>query len=136
VKTVRVDEEVWEKLMELRTKSRARSVNEVLRRLLGLATAVGRNPQPEPPRTARPQPSQPEAAAAAAGNQPSQPATPPAGTDAAPPRLRRRWSFCPQCLSMYDHQGKCPSCNVDLVPLDADEGRRLYIEMKRERGRG
>jgi transcription initiation factor IIE alpha subunit len=37
---------------------------------------------------------------------------------------------------MYDHQGKCPSCGADLVPLDSEESKRLYVKLKRARGRG
>jgi hypothetical protein len=35
---------------------------------------------------------------------------------------------------MYDHQGKCPSCNVDLIPLDSEESKKLYAKLKGERG--
>jgi predicted CopG family antitoxin len=136
MKTIRVDEEVWEKLMELRMKGRARSVNVVLRELLGLAS----NPQPmqtastgsstesgdsqsEPVENRLPQ--------SVTESAPSQ-----AGTDAVSLPKKRRWSFCPQCLNMYDHQGKCPYCDVDLIPLDTDENKMLYLKLKQERGRG
>jgi hypothetical protein len=132
VKTVRVDEEVWEKLMELRTKSRARSVNEVLRQLLGLATAGERSPQPEP-EPARGSSSEPQSS-------PATPSTSGAASDrsqrAGTGAKKRRWSFCPQCLSVFDHQGKCPYCNVDLVPLGSEESKKLYAKLKQERGRG
>ena len=48
----------------------------------------------------------------------------------------RKWAFCPQCLSMYDRSGKCPACGADLVPFGAEEGRQLYLKLKRERGAG
>jgi hypothetical protein len=132
VKTVRVDEEVWERLMELRAKKRARSVNEVLRQLLGLTPPSGSNPQPEP-----------EPAQGSSSEPRSSPATPSTGGTVSDRSQRagtgakkRRWSFCPQCLNMYDHQGKCPSCNVDLIPLDSEESKKLYAKLKQERGRG
>jgi hypothetical protein len=37
---------------------------------------------------------------------------------------------------MYDHQGKCPYCGVDLIPLDTEENKKLYAKLKQERGRG
>jgi len=144
VKTVRVDEEVWEKLMELRTKSRARSVNEVLRQLLGLAAASrrGAQPEPEPAQAAQPNPSSEagRSRSGAAGNRPPPPAvgspSPSAGAKAGAQPRKRGWTFCPQCLSMYDFQGKCPACGADLVPFGTEEGRRLYLKLKRERRAG
>jgi len=129
MKTVRVDEEVWEKLMELRTRKRARSVNEVLRQLLGLAPPSGSNPQPEP-EPARGSSSEPQSS-------PATPSTSGTASDrsqrAGTGAKKRRWSFCPQCLNVYDHQGKCPYCNVDLIPLDSEENKRLYVQLKGEK---
>jgi len=116
---------VWEKLMEVRTKSRARSVNEVLRQLLGLAATDEQNPQPES-KPAQSSPATPSASGAALDQSQR------AGTEVK----MRRWSFCPQCLNMYDSQGKCPACGADLVPFGTEEGRQLYLKLKRERGRG
>jgi hypothetical protein len=57
-KTIQVDSDVWEKLMKLKIEMRARSVNEVLRQLLGEAEAapskahgaqLPRQPQPATP---------------------------------------------------------------------------------------
>jgi Arc/MetJ family transcription regulator len=130
VKTIRVDDEVWEKLMELRTKGRARSVNEVLRQLLGLATTDEQSPQPE---------SKP--AQSSSSESQSSPATPSTSGTALDQSQRagtevkmRKWSFCPECLNMYDHQGKCPYCGVDLIPLDTEENKMLYLKLKQERG--
>jgi len=67
-------------------------------------------------------------------HQSSQPAHRPAGTEANSPPRKRRWAFCPKCLNMYDYQGKCPSCGVDLIPLDTDENRKMYLKLKGERG--
>jgi len=48
-KTIQVDSDVWEKLMKLKIERRARSVNEVLRQLLG-ETAPSKVPEtPQPP---------------------------------------------------------------------------------------
>ncbi len=123
---------MWEKLMELRTKGRARSVNEVLRQLLGLAPPSGSNLQPEPEPSRVAQPSATETVENRSPKPTAESAPPSAGTGAK----RRRWSFCPECLALYDHQGKCPSCNVDLIPLDSEENRKMYAKLKRERGRG
>jgi hypothetical protein len=35
---------------------------------------------------------------------------------------------------MYEGGGKCPYCDVDLIPLDTDENRKMYIKLKGERG--
>jgi hypothetical protein len=34
---------------------------------------------------------------------------------------------------MYDYQGKCPYCGVDLIPLDSEENKRLYMQLKGEK---
>jgi hypothetical protein len=47
-KTIQVDSDVWEKLMKLKIERRARSVNEVLRQLLG-ETAPSKVPETQPP---------------------------------------------------------------------------------------
>jgi hypothetical protein len=76
----------------------------------------------------------------AAGNRPPPPAvgspSPSAGAKAGAQPRKRGWAFCPQCLSMYDFQGKCPACGADLVPFGTEEGRRLYLKLKRERRAG
>jgi len=61
---------------------------------------------------------------------------PSAGAEASARPRKHKWAFCPQCLSMYDHPGKCPACGADLVPFGAEEGRLLYLKLKRERRAG
>jgi hypothetical protein len=125
------------RLMEIKVEKRLRSLDEVLRNLLGMrAREKPQKAAPVAPEEGEsssgapvelePQPSQPQAAAVTSKDQPPQSM----GTDAK----KRKWSFCPQCLNMYDFQGKCPYCGVDLIPLDTDENKKLYLKLKQERG--
>jgi hypothetical protein len=34
---------------------------------------------------------------------------------------------------MYEGGDKCPSCGVNLIPLDTDENRKMYLKLKGER---
>jgi hypothetical protein len=154
-KAVWVSEELWEQLMKLKIEMRARSLEEVIAHFLDRAVGpsetvhVGEAGTSSSSRehsdehssvsvSAEPNPQSggSQVASDADEDQSSQPASRPAGTDAISPSRKRRWSFCPKCLNMYDHQGKCPSCGVDLIPLDTEENKKLYIKLKRERGRG
>jgi hypothetical protein len=118
---------------------RGYTLSQYLRLLL--ARTEGAQPRSEPERVQAVQPgsgsgarpSQPEAAEkqSPAGRAPSS-----AGAGAAAQARKHKWAFCPQCLSMYDHLGKCPTCGADLVPFGAEEGRQLYIKLKSERGAG
>jgi hypothetical protein len=134
-KAVWVSEQLWERLMKIKIETRARSLEEVIARLLGqpAGTSTPENqPAPVTPAETGAQPSQSQATAVTGEDQSPQFA----GTDVAPQARKRRWSFCPQCLNMYDHQGKCPYCDADLIPMDTEENKRLYLKLKGERGRG
>jgi hypothetical protein len=140
-KAVWVSDELWERLMKLKIETRARSLEEVLTHLLGQTTGTStsestseKQPAIAVPAETETQPNHSPAVDVVSKDQPTQPATSPAGTDVAPQARKRRWSFCPQCLNMYDHQGKCPYCGVDLIPLDTDENKKLYLKLKQERG--
>jgi hypothetical protein len=129
--------------MKIKVEKRFRSVDEVLRDLLGIGAEKAVETAPEEGESDSSstgalelQPSQSRAVDAATESRPTQLADSPAGTDVAPRARKRRWSFCPQCLNMYDFQGKCPYCGVDLIPLDTEENKKLYIKLKQERGRG
>ena len=141
MKRVYVSEEVWERLMKIKVEKRLRSVDEALRLLLGIGAGKAVETASEEGEsgsgstgTLELQPGQSRAVDAATESHSTQPASHSAGTDADSPPRKRRWSFCPQCLNMYDHQGKCPYCGVDLAPLDTDENKRLYLRLKGERG--
>jgi hypothetical protein len=127
--------------MKIKVEKRFRSVDEVLRDLLGIGAEKAVETTPEEGESDSSstgalelQPSQSRVVDAATESRPTQLADSPAGANAAPPPKKYRWSFCPQCLNMYDHQGKCPSCGADLVPLDSEESKRLYVKLKGERG--
>jgi len=141
VKRVYVSDEVWERLMKIKVEKRFRSVDEVLRDLLGIGAGKAVETALEEGESdssstgvLESQPSQPRAVDAATESRPTQPTVSPAGINAAPPPRKHRWSFCPKCLNMYDSQGKCPSCGADLIPLDSEESKRLYVKLKGERG--
>jgi rubrerythrin len=147
VKRVYVSDEVWERLMKIKVEKRLRSVDEALRLLLGIGErenareAVERAPEEEGEGgPGAPKPPQPQASPSAAGKRPPQPAaersTPSAEAKASAQPRKHKWTFCPQCLSMYDHPGKCPACGADLVPFGAEEGRQLYVKLKSERRAG
>jgi predicted CopG family antitoxin len=147
VKRVYVSDEVWERLMKIKVEKRLRSVDEALRLLLGVRErentreAVEGAPEEEgeggPGTSESPQP---QASSSAAGKRPPRSATerstPSAGAKAGAQPRKHKWTFCPQCLSMYDRLGKCPACGADLVPFGTEEGRRLYLKLKRERRAG
>jgi predicted CopG family antitoxin len=145
MKRVYVSDEVWERLMKIKVEKRLRSVDEALRLLLGIRErenareAVEEAPEEEG-RPGAPEPPQPQASSSAAGKRSPQPAversTPSAEAGGGPQPRKHKWTFCPQCLSMYDFQGKCPACGADLVPFGAEEGRRLYLKLKSERRAG
>jgi hypothetical protein len=128
--------------LQREASERGYTLSQYLRLLL--AKTENAQPQAEPERTQATQPSpspetqpnQPEAVTVTVEDRLSQSAVSPAGTDVAPQARKRRWSFCPQCLNMYDREGKCPYCGVDLIPLDTDENKMLYLKLKQERGRG
>ena len=123
--------------MKLKIEMRARSLEEVIARLLGQPVETSpseKQTSPAIPAETGTQPSQPRAEDAATESRPTQLAVSPAGTEANSPLRKHRWSFCPKCLNMYDSQGKCPSCGADLIPLDSEESKRLYVKLKGERG--
>ena len=152
-KAVWVSEELWEQLMKLKIEMRARSLEEVIAHFLDRAvgpsetvhvgeastssssrkhsdehSSVSVSAEPNPPSGGS------QVASDADEDQSSQPASRPAGVDANSPLRKHRWAFCPKCLNMYDHQGKCPYCGVDLIPLDTEENKKLYLKLKQERG--
>ena len=136
-KAVWVSEELWERLMKLKIEMRARSLEEVIARLLGQpveASPSEKQTSPAIPAETGTQPSQPRAEDAATESRPTQPTVSLAGINAAPPPRKHRWAFCPKCLNMYDSQGKCPHCDVDLIPLDTEENKMRYRKLKQERG--
>jgi hypothetical protein len=152
-KAVWVSEELWEQLMKLKIEMRARSLEEVIAHFLDRAVGpsetvhVGETGKSSSSRkrsdehssvsvSAEPNPQSggSHVASDADEDQSSQPASRPAGTDANSPPRKHRWAFCPKCLNMYDFQGKCPSCGVDLISLDTEENKKLYIKLKGERG--
>ena len=124
-------------MMKIKVEKRLRSLDEVLRHLLGMQgrEAVEAIPEGEgaPGTPVKP----PQTTASPARSRPPRPATespsPSAGAKAGAQPRKHKWTFCPQCLSMYDHSGKCPACGADLVPFGTEEGRRLYLKLKRER---
>jgi len=128
--------------LQREASERGYTLSQYLRLLL--AKTENMQPQPEPERAqaaqpdlgSEPQPSQTRAVDAATESRPTQLADSLAGANVAPPPKKYRWSFCPKCLNMYDHQGKCPSCDVNLIPLDTEENKMLYLKLKQERGRG
>jgi hypothetical protein len=125
--------------LQREASERGYTLSQYLRLLLAKTENMQLQPEPErvqaaqPDLGSEPQPSQSRAADAATESYPTQPAVSPAGTNAASPPRKRKWSFCPKCLNMYDHQGKCPSCGVDLIPLDSEENKRLYMQLKGEK---
>ena len=132
-------------MMKIKVERRLRSVDEALRLLLGIRErenareAVEEAPEEEGEGgPGAPEP--PQAPSSAAGKRPPRPAaeslSPSAGAKAGARPRKHKWAFCPQCLNMYDSQGKCPSCGADLVPFGTEEGRQLYLKLKRERGAG
>ena len=133
--------------MEIKVKKRLRSIDEVLRSLLGVqkqentqeAVETVSKEEESDSNTSVKSPRSQAIASAVENRSPlsvTESAHSQAGTDASVQPRKRRWSFCPQCLNMYDHQGKCPYCGVDLIPLDTDENKKLYLKLKQERGRG
>jgi hypothetical protein len=128
-KAVWVSEELWERLMKLKIEMRARSLEEVIAHFLDHAVGSNETTQaveagaspPSEERSDEPTPIEPNL-------QPSE------LSDDSSPSKKRKWAFCPQCLNMYDFQGKCPYCHVDLIPLDTEENKKLYLKLKQERG--
>jgi len=63
-------------------------------------------------------------------------AQPPPPEPPLPPAPKRtRWGFCPDCLAIYAFEvyDKCPKCGSKLVPMDTEEGKNLYQELKRKK---
>jgi len=154
-KAVWVSEQLWERLIKLKIEMRARSLEEVIAHFLDRAVGSSETARVSDAGTGsssqkhsnehvsvsvsaepNPQFGGSQVASGTREDQPPQPAHRPAGTEANSPSRKRRWSFCSKCLNMYDHQGKCPYCGVDLIPLDTEENKMLYIKLKQERGRG
>jgi predicted CopG family antitoxin len=128
-KAVWVSEELWERLMKLKIETRARSLEEVIARFLD--HAVGSNETAQAVEASANPPSEERSDEPT----PIEPNPQPSGlSDDSSPSKKRKWTFCPQCLNMYDFQGKCPYCGVDLIPLDTEENKKLYLKLKQERG--
>jgi hypothetical protein len=60
---------------------------------------------------------------------------PPPEPPLPPAPKRTRWGFCPDCLAIYAFEGydKCPKCGSKLVPMDSEENKKLYQELKRKK---
>ena len=112
MKRLYVSEEVWEKLQEMKLKRRARSVDQVLKELLGLPSGKGEEEETE--EAVKPSPPPPPARFVSSNVD---------------------WVFCPECLSIYAFEGQvdCPKCGAGLISLRTEEGRQLYQRLKAER---
>jgi hypothetical protein len=60
---------------------------------------------------------------------------PPPEPPLPPVPKRAKWGFCPECLLIFafDEYDRCTRCGSKLIPMDTEENKRLFQELKRKR---